>query len=71
MVHTMDILGIVHADSGEWNAAGLFFWIDEWSYTGESLWGGAVNLPLKLSHGGEIGQMLGERLWDASTPVDS
>ena len=71
MVHTMDILGIVHADSGEWNAAGLFFWIDEWSYTGETLWGGAVNLPLKLSHGGEIGQMLGERLWDASMPVDS
>ena len=71
MVHTLYILGIVHADSGEWNAAGLFFWIDEWSYTGNTLWGEAVHLPLKLSHDREVGQALGEKLWEASAPFES
>lgn len=71
MIYNMYLLGLVSSDSGDWNAEGLVFWVDEWFYTGNTLWGGSVRLPLKMSDSGKIGQAMGQELWEIATPVES
>lgn len=71
MIYNMYLLGLVPSDSGDWNAEDLVFWVDEWFYFGNTLWGGSVRLPLKTSDSGKIGQALGRELWEIPAPADS
>lgn len=52
------------AEGQPWRSEELTFWIDRWEYRD---WRHAVTLPLYLSRGKEVGQVLGQQLWEKGT----